>query len=373
MMREIAENGENMRFRKVLLLIITLFLLAGTCLAAEPVLFTGPAVTVNGTDLPAGVRIQTVDCVKLQDLCDALDTTWAWVENKGGLLWDGHWITLRAKIGGFFFGDRWCKLPIGPVVTEDGVYVPLEALCEGLGIGYFYDTDRFHAYVTPAAGRWEIPEGYRVPTLMYHGVSDEGWGAVELFVRPADLEAQLQYLTENGYTPIWFEDLAHVDKIEKPVLLTFDDGYVDNYTELFPLLQKYQVKATVFVIAGTVDYNTNNLTSAQIREMSDSGLVSIQSHTQTHPYLSALDAKTQEWEMTRSKLMLTRITGKEPYVLCYPSGNFTDETLELTRRHYRMGVDMGNFWYTTGDDPYQVRRWYVSRYTTLGAFQQLVG
>ena len=77
--------------------------------------------------------------------------------------------------------------------------------------------------------------------------------------------------------------------------------------------------------------------------------------------------------MTRSKLMLTRITGKEPYVLCYPSGNFTDETLELTRRHYRIGVDMGNFWYTTGDDPYQVRRWYVSRYTTLGAFQQLVG
>ena len=59
-------------------------------------------------------------------------------------------------------------------------------------------------------------------------------------------------------------------------------------------------------------------------------------------------------------------------MICYPAGNVNADTLELAERHYRMGVDMGNYWYTTGDDPYLVRRWYVSRYLTLGAFAQLV-
>ena len=132
-------------------------LLAGSCLAAEPVLFTGSAVTVNGTDLPDCVRIEKVDCVDLEAFSEALNTVWVWNEDKGGLLWDGNWITLRERIGGFFFGKNWCKLPIGPVAVKDKVYVPLEALCKGLGIGYFYDADRFRAYVTPAAGHWDIP------------------------------------------------------------------------------------------------------------------------------------------------------------------------------------------------------------------------
>ena len=207
---------------------------------------------------------------------------------------------------------------------------------------------------------------------MYHGVAETTWGAAELFVRPVDMEAQLQYLTENGYTPIFFEDLARVDEIEKPVLLTFDDGYVDNYTELFPLLQKYQVKATIFVIAGTVDYNPNNLTSAQIREMSDSGLVSIQSHTQTHPYLSQLTRAQQEWELTQSKLTLTRITGKEPYVLAYPVGDTNQNTLELAALHFKQAIIMNGGDYHTSTDPYQIPRWYVSRQSTLSAFVDMV-
>ena len=71
---------------------------------------------------------------------------------------------------------------------------------------------------------------------MYHAVSDNMWGIDELFVSPASMEEQLRYLVDNGYEPIWFSDLAELEQYEKPVILTFDDGYDDNYTELLPLL-----------------------------------------------------------------------------------------------------------------------------------------
>ena len=87
-----------------------------------------------------------------------------------------------------------------------------------------------------------------VPILMYHAVGDETWGYSDLFVRPSELENHLQYLADNGYETIFFDDLSHLEDYEKPVILTFDDGYDDNYTELYPLLQKYQAKATIFVI-----------------------------------------------------------------------------------------------------------------------------
>lgn len=83
---------------------------------------------------------------------------------------------------------------------------------------------------------------------MYHAVGDETWGYSDLFVRPSELENHLQYLADNGYETIFFDDLSHLEDYEKPVILTFDDGYDDNYTELYPLLQKYQAKATIFVI-----------------------------------------------------------------------------------------------------------------------------
>lgn len=203
---------------------------------------------------------------------------------------------------------------------------------------------------------------------MYHGVTDDVWGGSDLFVSPSRLEEQLQYLEENGFTTIWFSDLARVDQIEKPVMLTFDDGYMDNYTELYPLLRKYQAKATVFVITDTIDLNPRNLTSDQIRELSASGLVEIQSHTVTHPYLTSLTPNDQRWELAQSRLVLTRLTGKEPYVICYPSGQRGKDTLEIARELYVLGVDMNGGDYTTGSDPYTIPRWYVARSHSMALF-----
>lgn len=70
------------------------------------------------------------------------------------------------------------------------------------------------------------------------------------------MRQQLQYLWDNGYEPIFFSDLTHLEDYDKPVLLTFDDGYIGNYTELYPLLQEYNMKATIFISTGCWEKKT---------------------------------------------------------------------------------------------------------------------
>ena len=165
----------------------------------------------------------------------------------------------------------------------------------------------------------------QVPVLMYHAVGDDCWGEEHLFVRPAELEQQLQYLSENGYETIFFEDLAHLERYEKPVILTFDDGYDDNYTLLLPLLQKYHMKATIFMIAGDIG-GPHKLTQPQLRELTQSGLVSIQSHGWSHKNMAAMGWTALVCELLRSKLALTLACGRVPTAVSYPNGKCTERT-----------------------------------------------
>ena len=217
----------------------------------------------------------------------------------------------------------------------------------------------------------EVKKGVNVPVLMYHAVSDDMWGIEELFVSPANMEKQLAYLVDNGYDPIWFEDLAHLEDYDKPVLLTFDDGYDDNYTELFPLLKKYQVKATIFVIGNAMGWS-HKMTRAQVREMSDSGLVSIQSHGYTHDNMDMMDEATLEYELSESKKVLAEVTGRIPYVLCYPSGRYSNLTLKVAQEHYQFGIKMQGGLYNTSHNPFLVNRYYISRYTDIYTFAAFI-
>ena len=199
-----------------------------------------------------------------------------------------------------------------------------------------------------------------VPILMYHAVGDETWGFSDLFVRPSELENHLQYLADNGYETIFFDDLSHLEDYEKPVILTFDDGYDDNYTELYPLLQKYQAKATIFVIPRDLG-KAHKMTAEQIQELAQSGLVSIQSHTWSHGNLSCMDEATLISEMTRSRDAITALTGEVPSVVCYPEGKYSDLSIAVARRYYQYGLLMNGYTWNTSDDPFYVTRMYIPR------------
>lgn len=340
----------------------------------QVILPAGQTVTVDGTVLKDTLELNGYDYIKTAEFLSSLDMgEYSGSEAEGyTLLLDGMEVIFRPDLSAVIRDGTVVILEADLMVWQGLMYLPVEPICNLLNISVVQDPERSTLYCTSCAGQWSIPEGYHVPVLMYHGVSDETWGSAELFVSPSDLEEQLEYLVENGYDPIFFEDLRYVDQYDKPVILTFDDGYADNYTNLYPLLQEYGVKATIFVVTDTLDLNPRCFTWAQAREMSDSGLVSIQSHTVTHPQLDTLSYDEQQDQLYRSWLAITRYAGKEPIAIAYPEGRRNSDTVALTEEYYRLGIDMNGGLYTTGSDETTIPRYYVSRYTTLSEFAAMV-
>lgn len=186
----------------------------------------------------------------------------------------------------------------------------------------------------------------RIPALLYHQLiskakvdSGELINHEPVYVcHDTSFEEQMAYLHDNGYTTISLDDFMafqNGDKLlpAKPILITFDDGFMSNYLYAFPILKKYSMTATIFV---TPDQQSQNfkkyaavdapLTPAQIKEMSDYG-ISIESHAMTHRNLTELDPDIIRWELEESKRVLETITKKPVRYLAIPSGCY-NKTIE---------------------------------------------
>jgi peptidoglycan/xylan/chitin deacetylase (PgdA/CDA1 family) len=184
--------------------------------------------------------------------------------------------------------------------------------------------------VTPQAVKHHIRP---VPILMYHCISA---GRNSLYVEPERFALQLRNLLKQGYTPITARELVNAwvsgtPLPSRPVVLTFDDGYRDNYTNAFPLLKKYRVKATLFVITGAVG-KPNYLTWPQIEEMEKSGLVDVESHTVHHPDMSKLTPEQARMELTVSKAMLEAHLHQPVTLFAYPMGKYRPFLFPLLRK-----------------------------------------
>lgn len=207
--------------------------------------------------------------------------------------------------------------------------------------------------------------GKYIPILYYHAVNDKMDGIEELYVSPAEFDKQMQYLKENNYNAIGFDELSKVSSLEKPFIITFDDGYEDNYTFAYPVLKKYNFKATIFVCADAIG-KPNFLKKNQMEEMKD--LISFESHTVTHSKLSLLKEDQIDLELSDSKKIIGELTGKEVSVLAYPYGDYDHRVINIAKKYYRYAVVSGGGFYYEGDDAYEIKRVYVPRELNLKGF-----
>lgn len=214
---------------------------------------------------------------------------------------------------------------------------------------------------------WSMPG---VPIYMYHSISQEVTCEYpSLQLRPADLEQQLDYLQQHHFTPIFIEELPRARQFHQPVALTFDDGYEDNYTVLFPIIRRRHIPITLFLISDKLD-TPGYLTSAQVKEMSDSGLVSVQSHTATHHDLRELNAAQIAEEMQRSQARLEEITGRPVTAVAYPAGHSTPEAERIAHQYYTLGIKALGWGSYNSRHPMHICRIGVFRDTPFEEFQQ---
>lgn len=169
--------------------------------------------------------------------------------------------------------------------------------------------------------------GSYIPVLMYHDfASSVQNGRSSNTVAAALFEKQLKALLNHGYTPVTFYDLyQYLNKKAglplKPVIITTDDGYLSNYTIAYPLLKKYRIPATFFVTTGFMGVTTqsSHITWAQAREMEESGLIDIQSHTHMHELYNTLTEEEVVYGTSISFGLIEQYLGKRDVkVLSYP-------------------------------------------------------
>lgn len=204
---------------------------------------------------------------------------------------------------------------------------------------------------TPTATPWPTPDGAPrtayVPILMYHHISVPPRNADairrDLSVSPENFEQQLRYLKDNGYQTIRLYDLnRHLQRgdplPQKPVILTFDDGYRDNFDYAFPLLVKYGFTGTFFLVTEPIDRGDEaHLTWAQVTVMSRMGM-DMEPHTYTHADLTNKPLDYIVWQVIGSKEAIEERTGKACRFFAYPSGQYDQAVVDVLKSAYFWGA-----------------------------------
>jgi len=236
---------------------------------------------------------------------------------------------------------------------------------------------------------------FAIPVLMYHHVNP---GGNFINVTPQRFESHMEYLSRHGFTTLdtaEFMDILNARKMppEKPVVITFDDGWLDNWLFAFPVLKRYGFKAVIFVITGLVpekgrrrkaDEGTASalpphdqckkiveeglavdvmMSWEEIREMVSSGLVDIQSHTRTHRrYDKLYNDRAERMDIVKEELRISKETIEEKlcrqcHAICWPFGIYDESYVEAAQSEgYRMMFTTERGTNTQLTEPWRIRR-----------------
>jgi peptidoglycan/xylan/chitin deacetylase (PgdA/CDA1 family) len=224
----------------------------------------------------------------------------------------------------------------------------------------------------------------KLPVLMYHHVGSASVGPYSrLTIEPSDFEKQIRWLAAHGYSTIrsqdWIEWRQNQRALpQKPIMITFDDGYADVIKYALPLLHRYHFTALIFVVTSLLG-RTNEwdeldgwgphrlVTAAQIREWASLGF-EFGAHSRTHRNLTTLSAKDVQDEIVGSSSDLERILGTRPVSFAFPWGATNDLVSELAGRTFDLCLTVEEGFNFTTTDRCNIRRLMVNPNESLLGF-----
>lgn len=232
---------------------------------------------------------------------------------------------------------------------------------------------RFYADFVPAARAGDFKG---IPVLMYHKVNpNPETGNLGLRVNPDDFEWQMRYLFEQGYQSISLRELRDYVEEGKPIppksmVITFDDGYKDNYIYALPIMEKYGFTATIFVVVNTIGkVNKFDLGNQPVNQMMDwdeikdtvSRGFTIGSHTMDHQRLWELSQEKALYQIRESKEVLEKGLGLPVKYFCYPYGSYSKIARKMVIQcGYEAATTTNSGLVNLSDDIYTLKRVYVS-------------
>ncbi|KKQ01449.1 MAG: Polysaccharide deacetylase [Candidatus Roizmanbacteria bacterium GW2011_GWA2_36_23] len=184
---------------------------------------------------------------------------------------------------------------------------------------------------------------------------------IKLDILPHVFESQIKTLHDNNFKTYFVKDIpeiinSNIIPSKKSVVLTFDDGYEDFYTVVYPILKKYQMKATVYVIYDYIGWK-GFMNESQIKEIASSNLVEIGSHTLDHVYLKSVVKDLAEKQIKNSKVLLEQMFGFPVYTFAFPYGAFSQESLDIVKEAgYTAAVSV-----ISGSEQSETNLFYLSR------------
>ena len=225
--------------------------------------------------------------------------------------------------------------------------------------GFIYFSGILHGYEWI---RKKILKRYRTTIITYHSIKDDGKDP-EISVSPKNFLRQMEYLKKKIDVVSLSTVVGNIGKAckltEDRVVITFDDGFKDNLINAFPILQKYELPATIFLVSQSVGRSNDRLNSEDIKMMKK-GNIEFGSHTANHKILSGVDFETAFKEIAGSKKELEHIIEGEVAFLAYPKGkkehfnSFIKRTVE--KAGYKAAVSTENGEIKSDSDLFELKR-----------------
>lgn len=238
--------------------------------------------------------------------------------------------------------------------------------------------------------KFSVPEQKKIPILMYHSISNSDNPKFKQFtVAPKLFAEQMAYLHQHRYTPITVSQFVEAQAQggaglpERPVILTFDDGFADFYNEALPVLKRYGFTATLYVTTGFVnetsrwlqhegEMNRPMLTWEQLREISESG-IECGGHSQNHPQLDTVSPAVAAREIVQSKKVLEEHLGQKVSSFAYPFGYYLPNVRkQVQEAGYTSACAVKHAMSLETTDPFALARLMVKSDTSVDALAALL-